>query len=70
MSRRIFSVGLLLCVALGGLNPPLDLPRIALQGVSRPRMDEDFIPYGERRKHQMAHYSLRLPGSWGSNLIG
>jgi hypothetical protein len=33
-------------------------------------MDENFIPYGERRKHQMARYSLRLPGSWGSNLIG
>jgi N-acetylmuramoyl-L-alanine amidase len=62
MSRRIFSVVLLLCVALGGLNPPLELPRIALQGVSRPRMDEDFIPYGDRRKHQMARYSRRHYG--------
>jgi hypothetical protein len=62
MSRRIFSVVFLLCVALGGLNPHLELPRIALQGVSRPRMDEDFIPYGDRRKHQMARYSRRHYG--------
>ncbi len=62
MSRRIGPLGLVLCLALGGLHPPVELPRIELQAISRPRMHEDYIPYGHRRKRQMARYSRRHYG--------
>ncbi len=62
MSRRIVLPGLLLCLALGDLHPPVELPRVALQAISRPRMDDDYIPYAHRRKRQMARYSRRHYG--------
>ena len=43
MSRRIVPLGLLLCLALGDLHPPVELPRVALQANSRPRMHDDYI---------------------------
>src|SRR5919106_4548964 len=62
MSRRIVPLVILVCLALGALRPPVELPRVALQAISRPRMDDDYIPYGHRRKRQMARYSRRHYG--------
>src|ERR671919_1131544 len=62
MSRRIVPLAILVCLALSDLRPPVELPRVALQAISRPRMDDDYIPYGHRRKRQMARYSRRHYG--------
>ena len=57
MSRRIVPLAILVCLALGDLRPPWSSHEWRCKAISRPRMDDDYIPYGHRHKRQMARYS-------------